>query len=268
MSLILAPTISAYKTHTNGNDFLLIDTEVNHDISVQTVQKIADRKRGIGCDQVITYQYKENISSCQFFNQDGSSAELCLNGIYALANHLKKMNIHCNHIQTKHQSFSITDNNEDGLRVSIPQSILQSIKPYTPYPQADIPHIIDCDLVDIGNPHLLITIENIDDFPLSLFATHPSIKTAFPKGINISIYSILSGNSLRMRTYERGVGYTQGCGSAGLASFFRQKSKDNNLQILTVYQPGGDIIFQSGTNQVIMKAACATVGRVEINRSI
>ena len=76
-----------HKAHTNGNDFILLEDSTIDKTSF--AQRIAHRKFGIGCDQVIFYnRSSDQTASCTFYNQDGSEADLCLNGVYALANHL------------------------------------------------------------------------------------------------------------------------------------------------------------------------------------
>ena len=92
--------------------------------------------------------------------------------------------------------------------------------------------------VDIGNPHLLVEVENFEDFELEGFAISENAKAA-PLGINVHLIEIDSSSSIRMRHWERGVGITEACGTGACAAAFVASRSARTGATVTVHMPGG-----------------------------
>ena len=92
--------------------------------------------------------------------------------------------------------------------------------------------------VDIGNPHLLVEVENFEDFELEGFAISENAKAA-PLGINVHLIEIDSSSSIRMRHWERGVGITEACGTGACAAAFVASRWGQTGSTVTVHMPGG-----------------------------
>ena len=258
-------SVIAYKTHTNGNKLLLIDSTPCRGLTIEQISHYANKHPQADHDQVITYQHHNNHADCQFFNRDGSSAELCLNGVYALANHLKSRSPKLKSINTQHACFKMIDRRDSTLTISVPNCTLKSIEAFHITTGAETSKITQSDVVNVGNPHLLIRTTNIEHFALKEFATSGSILKSFPKGINISAYTRSGTNSIQMRTHERGAGLTLGCGSAALSIFFLEKNTTPSLQKLNIKQPGGTTTLEHIDNHIYMQATYESVGKIEIN---
>ena len=137
-----------FKYHANGNDFV-----VTHDHNLVTTssirKKLAHRKLGVGCDQILFIQHDSDKTTCAFFNQDGSEAALCLNGLYVVANHLQTSSTPPSVIHTKKAAYNlIKDHNQ--LAIVIPPASLTPPEALNITPSnQDTP--ISCHLVDVGN---------------------------------------------------------------------------------------------------------------------
>ena len=250
-----------HKAHTNGNDFILLEDSTIDKTSL--AQRIAHRKFGIGCDQVIFYnRSSDQTASCTFYNQDGSEADLCLNGVYALANHLFQKTQMSWVITTKHHQFSTHKNGSENLLIDFSTHIVDSISPLALASlQATIaPDVAYC--VSVGNHHLIIPTTQVKLYPLSTLAETITEQKYFPDGINISIFEETNG-TISMRTYERGVGPTLGCGSAAL-SVFMLTHKRNGTKKATIQQPGGTVTLRIENQRISMHANYQAVASVTL----
>ena len=114
-----------HKLETNGNDFLIAQKE-NH--TPGWIKRISNRHLGIGCDQVLIITEPQNkTTKCTFFNQDGSPAEMCLNGVYALAYFLHNKNNTTWSIHTKHAIFT-TEMSQKKLLIHIDKNLITEKK--------------------------------------------------------------------------------------------------------------------------------------------
>ena len=99
--------------------------------------------------------------------------------------------------------------------------------------------------VDIGNPHLVVEVENFDDFALERFAVSENEKTA-PIGINVHLIKVDDSSNIRMRHWERGVGVTEACGTGACAGAFVASKWGQTESIVNVHMPGGSGIVSIG----------------------
>ena len=165
------------KAETNGNDFIIVE-DVTPDLV--DIKKICNRKYGIGCDQIIFIQ-KQNVS---FFNSDGSRANMCGNGLAALAKYTCKDEFIVNN---KKYKCIIYQNGDIAVEVKI-----LSVEKNNNY-----------FLVDVGNKHIVF-FENNDDY------------LNYTDEYNVH-YAKIAGNTINIITYERGAGRTNACGSGAVA---------------------------------------------------
>lgn len=251
----------AQKAHTNGNDFILI--EGSHDEPSKLVKKIAHRRTGIGCDQVLFYQKKNDIAQVTFFNQDGSKAALCLNGVYALANYLITQSPINWQIKTQHHTFTSHISN-DQLHVAFCQEIILDYRPVERLFVEKVPTLNNAFFISVGNHHLVLPEAELRALELPELAKQIEAKALFPDGINISTFK-QKNLETQMKTHERGVGLTLGCGSAALAVFAHQLQQHPKHQAITIKQPGGTVVFEKKQENFYMHAHSQVIATVEIN---
>lgn len=206
--------------HGLGNDFIIIDS-ITHPISSQTIpiKALSNRFTGIGFDQLLLIEPSSNAEfACRFFNADGSEAEQCGNGVRCVARY-----IHENELSTK-QNFNI-ETKAGIVKVSLPDYDHIEVSLTTPlfFPNQEI-HLpnnhgfYEMFIVSLGNPHAIIKVPSVEQFPVKeighLIATH----SKFPEGINVGFMEIVNPSHIRLRTFERGVGETFACGSNACAA--------------------------------------------------
>ena len=245
-----------HKLETNGNDFLISQHKKPTE---KWIRQIANRHKGIGCDQVLIITEPKNQSvECLFFNQDGSMAEMCLNGLYALAYFLHKKQKNAPwHIKTKQTSI-YTEEKQNKILIHIKKQLIKMAESV----QLSLTNqsSIKGKQINTGNQHLIIEEKNIDKFPLKEIGREIQSLNNFPNGINVSVTEKLACGNLKMRTYERGVGITNACGSAGLAVF--SSLNPQKKQSLTIKQPGGHVIFTEKKESITMSANCNYIATI------
>ncbi len=167
-------------------------------------------------DQLILY-HPETLH-LRIYNYDGSIAKQCGNGLRALGFHLNKPQI----VAWLPESSHIIQNlKETWVHMGMP-CIKQNNEDFK------IPHTI----LNIGNDHLIVWGHPIcDTFIQTNCQTY-----------NISFASSLSTNRIHLRTYERGVGWTQACGSAAASTAFLAHSRNPHITDWSIISPGGELI--------------------------
>ncbi|MCA1023758.1 diaminopimelate epimerase [Halobacillus litoralis] len=227
------------KCHGSGNDFILID-EIEHDFTFTEEERrelsllLCDRTNGIGSDGILFVMPSEKAEGrMRMFNSDGTEAEMCGNGLRCVARHMIE--------KLGHASIAI-ETQEAVLPVSQVAEIFPEIDTFSvqiepvSFAPASLPMIHDGEeAVDVSipqlsdkrtftalsvpNPHIVSLMDDVDQEELEQtgrLANH--LPEVFPNGVNVSFVQVLEKNKIFVRTYERGVGLTNACGTAMSAS--------------------------------------------------
>jgi len=228
------------KYSANGNDFVIFHSEVKEDRS-ELAKIICHRQDGIGADGLIILLINKQKKSqydfeWQFYNSDGSHADMCGNGSRACAHYAYN-----NKIAPKQMKFltgagiisaTVSDNNSD-------RGMIES--------ELTHPEILDESinfngnrwwLINTGVPHLVRYTQTIDSFDIE-----EARELRYIYNANVNIMHI-EGENLRVRTYERGVeDETLACGTGMSACFYRafkERKIKNNIE---VYPISGDTLY-------------------------
>ena len=227
------------KMHGLGNDYICINCLENilaENKLPQIARYMCNRNFGIGADGLILVQ-ESTIADIKMriFNKDGSEAEMCGNGIRCFAKY-----IYDNKIIDK-QSISIeTKAGVKGVRlkvlngevyeieVDMGRPIFDDIKnisvqnnyriPISDNIKVDDTRFIG-NYVSMGNPHLVIFVNNVENIDIEKYGPAIENMKCFPNKINVEFVQALGRNTLKIRTWERGVGETYACGTGSCASF-------------------------------------------------
>lgn len=253
--------LSFTKMHGLGNDFVVIDAVKNSiSLSTRLICKIADRRFGVGCDQVLileapTPKYKNVDFVYHIFNADGSKATQCGNGVRCLAKFVverglsKKRNLvfATNSCLTK---ACLEKNGKVTVILDKPIFEPKNI-PLVAKKQAlryNIP-IGDCGeievgAVSVGNPHAVIFIE--ENFANYVVTLGPMISRSkcFPEGVNVNFMHVLDSKKIELWAYERGSGETLACGSGACAAVVVGRLWGFLESKVTVKLLGGDLLVQ------------------------
>lgn len=215
--------------HGLGNDFVIIDArEQPFAPSPAQAQRIADRHRGVGFDQLILIEPAksgEAAAFVRFLNSDGSEAGACGNGTRCLAWLL----------MTERDATAVTLETAGGLlacellddgrvRVDMGPPRLD----WTEVPLAEERDTLHLGIeagelsdpvgVSMGNPHAVFFVEDAEAVELETLGPELEHHPLFPERANIGVASLIGKDALRLRVWERGAGITLACGSGACAA--------------------------------------------------
>ena len=216
-----------------GNNFLVSEYE-NSKTDIEIISIVADSLFDI--DGVI---YVEKIDSLtvkmHYYNNDGSTAALCVNGIRCVAKYAL--------------DNSIVDSNDVTVVAPI-GNIETNIKENTVSIKVSIPTYennkllidgLECIKSNIGNPHLLVEVDNVDKFDLEQFVKKVYETKEFEKGVNVEIFNLFDKKIINARVYERGVGETDACGSGAVCMFYYLYNTNQVNNNSLIFYPGGEL---------------------------
>ena len=192
-----------------GNDYLYIYGPVPEDAEALS-RRLSDRHFGPGADGLIFMGPSEQADfAMRIFNADGSEAEMCGNGIRCVGKYLYDHGYTRKHvlvIETRAGLRQLTLRDEAGKIVSA--SVEMGNATIVPGRTGD--------LVDLGNPHLVLFVPYAE--AVDITKEGPKLEHAVPGGTNVEFVQVLTQNRLRMRVWERGSGVTLACGTGACAS--------------------------------------------------
>jgi len=246
------------KMHGLGNDFVVIDG-INQAVALtpQQTRFIADRHFGIGCDQVLLVE-KSTLSGVDFryriLNADGSEVEQCGNGARCFARFVRNKGLSDKSSIVVETSGGIMTLHllEDGLvrvDMGVPRLIPSDI-PFQAEQQAASYNIevgderLSVGVVSMGNPHVVVRVDDVDDAPVEQLGPQLESHPRFPNRVNVGFMQVLDSQHIRLRVYERGSGETLACGSGACGAVVAGRVQGWLDERVTVSLPGGDLIIQ------------------------
>ena len=220
------------KMHGLGNDFVVIDA-INQSVSLDAalVRQLADRHRGIGCDQLLIVENAQQPDSEFFYriyNADGSEVEQCGNGARCFARFvhdkgLTKNNTILVDTASGRISLQIESNGEVTVNMGLPRFAPADIPMRRDMVANEYSLNIDGELiafgaVSMGNPHVVLLVDDIDTAPVATLGPQLESHSDFPNRVNVGFAQVISPEQIRLRVYERGAGETEACGSGACAA--------------------------------------------------
>ena len=223
-----------------GNDFLLLDGRDLEDgdrafgLDAEAVRRLCDRRFGVGGDGVILALPPRQGGELRMriFNADGSEPEMCGNGIRCLARFLADSDGdepgRIWQVETLAGRI-VPELRADGtIRVDMGPPLLEpaAVPTTLPLGPAGLPqgelevegHIFTVAAAGMGNPHVVIPVEDVEAVELERFGAALERHPAFPARTNVHFVQVLSPEHLVMRVWERGAGPTLACGTGACAT--------------------------------------------------
>jgi diaminopimelate epimerase len=271
-------TIQFTKLHGNGNDFILIDEWddllVPDDKKAAFAKKYCHRRFGIGADGVLflTKGVRAPLQM-RIFNEDGSEAEMCGNGIRCFAKYaLDKRYIVPGpaRIETMAKVLEIDTKTENGMtyvKVNMGKPLFDRIMiPAQGRGEfINVPlHGYEVSAVNTGVPHAVVFVDSLEDPDLMDVAPQIRFDKVFPKGANVNFVQRDMGN-LRVRTYERGVeGETLSCGTGSVAAAAVARHLGIVRDSVIVKTAGGELRITFANDLGYMEGGAETVYKGEV----
>ena len=247
--------------HGLGNDFVILDGRAAPVAMTAAVARaIADRRTGVGCDQLIVLGASERADvAMEIWNADGSRAEACGNASRCV--------VKLTGAATIETEGGVLRGSSDGADVEVglgsPRFEWDAIPLAYPMDTARLPlgwdEFSEPMAVNVGNPHVVFFVDAIDEARLTEVGPRIEQDAAFPERINVNVASIADG-VVTLRTWERGAGLTLACGTGACAtavaaivqkrvtSPVRVEMKGGSLTI--AWAPGEDIVMRGGATHV------------------
>lgn len=259
-----------------GNDFILIDCREQNcpsetgDLRAFS-RRLCDRRFGIGADQMLLlYDSAKADFLMRILNADGSEVEMCGNGIRCLARYIWDRKLSQKDVLEIETLAGIIKPQRSGdmVRVDMGEPILEPekipviipsmlearrSKPIIDYPLrvADKEFRITC--VSMGNPHAVIFLAEISDFPVVYYGPMIENHEIFPKRTNVEFVQVLDRSEIKMRVWERGSGETLACGTGASAAVAVSALKGLTGTRVTVHLAGGSLLIErSDDNHIYM----------------
>lgn len=229
------------KGHGTGNDFVIVDGLADDavELSPELVAAMCDRRFGIGGDGVLRVLRRDGRFFMDYWNSDGSLAEMCGNGVRVFVRYLVQTGLVADDVIPVGTRAGVKTAYVEGdlIRVDMgaPELLGKSVATVGGVEYVGV-------AVSMGNPHLVCPVRSVDAIDLR---DAPGYDTGFfPAGVNIEFVEPAGPDHVRMRVYERGSGETLSCGTGvcavGYADLLAALRPTGTI---TVDVPGGRLAF-------------------------
>lgn len=268
-----------------GNDFVVINA-MNAPVSLDAAQirALADRRFGVGCDQVLWVEPPTDPSRAQFryriFNADGGEVEQCGNGARCFARFVHDQGLcYQRHVTVETLAGLIKLALEEDGQVTVNMGLPRFEPSEIPFKAAKRDALYPINIspdeqvriaaVSMGNPHAVLQVDSVDTAEVirlgTLIESHPD----FPRRVNVGFMQIIDREHIRLRVFERGVGETLACGTGACAAVVIGRQQGLLDERVAVTLPGGQLVIKwSGDEQepVWMTGPAQTVftGEIEL----
>lgn len=263
-----------WKMHGLGNDYVVIDNrdqKIDDKKASELAKQLCERRFSIGADGLLIVSNSSAADiKMQIFNSDGSQAEMCGNGIRCFSKYCFE-----NKVVSKTEFSVETLAGIKHVWLTLADKIIKSVRVDMGKPNWDRSALpmkgqgtcINQDLeveegehynvtcLSMGNPHCVIFVEDVDEFPVEYVGPIIENHEVFPKRTNVGFAQVLNKNELKLRVWERGCGETLACGTGACAA----AAAANNLRKIgnkvTIHVPGGDLQVEIAENLFLSGAA-------------
>jgi diaminopimelate epimerase len=253
------------KMHGLGNDFVVFDGRKNAIVLAPALARaIADRRLGIGCDQVIVMEPSKDGAeiAMRILNADGGEVESCGNAARCVARLLmEEKDTDRVRIDTVGGALVCTDAGRGAVTVDMgaPRFGWQEIPLAQEVDTNDFPieaggAAFKASAVSVGNPHCVLFAGDVASIDVARLGRELEHHRLFPERTNVEFVEVLSPSRLRMRVWERGVGITRACGTGACATAVAAARRGLAERKVEVVLDGGclDIEWRASDDHILM----------------
>lgn len=249
-----------------GNDYLYIYGEVPENIKDLAV-KYSDRHFGVGSDGLIYISLSKVADfKMRIFNADGSEAKMCGNGIRCVGKYV--------YDKGYTDKTELTVETLSGIKTLNLNVVFGKVKTVT-VDMGKVEVLGDITLtaadrmftatpVSVGNPHIVIFVKDVENFPVDIYGRVLEKHPKFPDGVNVE-FAEVKNDCIRMRVWERGSGITLACGTGACACLSAAVKKGfvNKGEFITVKLDGGELKIKYADEKVVMTGGAEFVAEGE-----
>jgi diaminopimelate epimerase len=273
------------KMHGLGNDFVVLDARAAAlDLTPERRRVIADRRLGVGCDQLIVLEpptEREADVFMRIYNPDGGEAQACGNATRCVASV----------VMDERKTDQVTVQTVAGLLESQKTGVGSNGLPVISVDMGlarldwrEIPVAQACDTnhmpvgvgplqdpvgTNMGNPHATFFVDDAAAIPLGELGPKLEHDRFFPERANIGVAQLLGEGRLRLRVWERGAGITLACGSGACAAVVAASRRGLVNRMADVVLEGGTLTIEwLRDDHVLMTGGIAVAFKGELDRSL
>ncbi|MGM0593610.1 MAG: diaminopimelate epimerase [Pseudomonadota bacterium] len=246
------------KMHGLGNDFVVFDA-INQSVqlSADQVRHIADRRFGVGCDQVLLVESPTRAGvdfRYRIFNADGSEVQQCGNGARCFARFVREKGLSDKEsivVETASGVITLTIEPDGQVRVNMgrPNFAPESL-PFVAeagqlrYGLAVSDETVTIGAVSMGNPHAVLQVADIERAPVQRLGPQLEAHPRFPERVNVGFMQVVDRSHIRLRVYERGAAETLACGTGACAAVAVGRHWGELDDEVQVSLPGGELTIR------------------------
>jgi diaminopimelate epimerase len=248
-----------HKMHGLGNDFVIIDARQQpFDVVPATARAIADRRTGVGCDQLIVLEPSSVADlRMRIWNSDGGEVQSCGNATRCVV---------------QLTGASTIETGGGLLQGSAVDGQITVVLPAPRFGWDEIPLAYPMDTgalpmawdelqqpfaVNVGNPHVVFLVPDAREVPLDELGPRIENDPAFPERINVNVATFVD-NALKLRTFERGSGETLACGTGACATAVAAIARKQAQSPVRVDMAGGRLVIDWSPGEPIRMTGTAT----------
>ena len=248
-----------HKMHGLGNDFVIVDArEGPFDVTPALARGIADRRTGVGCDQLIVLEPSETADlTMRIWNSDGGEVESCGNATRCV--------IQLTGARRIDTAGGAVEGEDLGAEVEVSLG-----EPRFRWDEIPLAYAMDTSAlplawdglehpmaVNVGNPHLVFFVPDAREVPLDAHGPKSENDPAFPERINVNVATYIH-NRLKLRTFERGAGETLACGTGACASAVAAIASKRAQSPVRVDMTGGHLLVSWAPGEPVRMRGGAT----------
>jgi len=248
-----------HKMHGLGNDFVIVDArEQAFDVTPALARAIADRRTGVGCDQLIVLEPSDTADlRMRIWNSDGGEVESCGNATRCVVQLTGARRID--------SGGGLLEGEDLGAEVEVawpePRFGWDEIPLAYPMDTAALPMAWDGlehpMALNVGNPHVVFFVPDAREVPLETLGPRIENDPVFPERINVNVGTCVH-DRLKLRTFERGAGETLACGTGACASAVAAIVSKRAQSPVRVDMTGGSLTISWAPGEPIRMRGTAT----------
>ncbi len=252
---VLSMRMNFTKMQALGNDFVVIDA-ISQAVSMdrERAKKIADRRLGVGCDQILMVERasRDDVDfRFRVINADGGEVAQCGNGARCFALFVRQHGLTQKNemrLETAADILVVTlsPNGEVCVNMGVPRFAPEDI-PLIAERRREVYDLelerqtVEISALSLGNPHAVQIVEDVDRAPVSQQGPLIEGHARFPQRANAGFMQICSRDRIRLRVFERGAGETMACGSGACAAVVAGHQRGLLDDSVSVDLPGGSL---------------------------
>lgn len=262
------------KMHGIGNDFVMVNG-FSEPFDVGSAQDLAvmlcDRKFGVGSDGlIVALPGQSEQFAMRMWNPDGSESEMCGNGIRCFATFLRDEGLtEASEIPVETGAGRLVVEVLANNQVKVDMGRARLTRGDIGMTGAADEEFVNRELdgtpfrgtaVSMGNPHIVVFVEDIDSVQLAEIGPKLEHHPLFPKRVNVHFVQILSRSHVKMKTWERGAGATLACGTGACSVAVAAFLNGHTERMVKASLPGGDLsldyqedgrVFMTGPSETV-----------------